>query len=133
MAGLMYDYLSYKAPDYAYTLSIAPNNEISEDGGRKVQINEADSGTPEVVVLGGSTTFDVDLEWENISKADSDTILDIYHDANKGAWGSRTFRWAHPTDTHVYTVRFIGKVPRVTNMMNYRTITAKIRVEGYYS
>ena len=133
MAGTMYDYLVAKTPDYTTTtLSIRPSNQMDEDGGDKVKMNESDSGALESITLSGNRTFSVPVEWE-VNLADSNTIMDMYWDPNKGASGARTFKWAHPIDGHIYTVRFVGKVPRTTTSCSLRVIKATLLVEGYVS
>lgn len=132
MAGTMYDYLTTKTPDYTTTtLEAIPSNQLTEDGGNKVQINESDSGALEAIRLSGSMTFTVDLEWGG-TDAKVNSVMDFYLDPNKGASGARTIKWKHPLDGHVYCARFIGKAPRIT-MNKDSSIKATLRIEGYVS
>lgn len=133
MAGKMYDYLPTKTAEYTTALTLTPQNVLEEEGGRHVQFNESDSGVMEAVLLAGQTTFTVTLEWENMSAAESDTVMDYYLDPAKGAFGARTFLWQHPIDgaSHLYVVRFLGKLKRSIRSTNWRDIkSVQLLVEG---
>lgn len=142
MTGDMHNYLPVKVADYtATTLSLTPHNVMDDEGGRPVQLNETDSGTHEAILLAGSTTFTVTLEWENMTAVEAGLVMDFYLDAGdgvttfgKGAYGSRTIQWTHPTDGHTYVARFLGKLKRSTRSAGLRDIkSVQLLIEGKVS
>lgn len=122
----MYDYLSVVSPDYsATTLSVTPQNILSEMVSWKQNVQETDDGTEQVLSLGGPF-FKVQLQWDVISDADAGTIFDFFSDSSKGKGFAQSFKWEHPTDDHTYVVKFRSKLKRVfsVQMASYRKIDA---------
>lgn len=129
----MHSYLTTVTPDYATTtLSIKPHGDLSEEGGRKVSMQEMDDGKKEAIMLGGATSFRVPIEWLKLSETNSATIMDFWLDTAKGAFGSRTFKWLHPTDGYTYVVRFDSSTPpkRTLRENRYDVKNATLIVEG---
>ena len=130
----MATYLNSLAADYTTTeLSITPQNTMTETAGRNQIVHEADDGSISVVSLSDSVIFTVTLQWDVISDADSNTIIDFWADTAKGDGRARTFYWQHPTDDNTYTVRFMGPLKKVfkTDLVTLREISqVELRVEG---
>lgn len=131
----MYDYLSAASADYTTTtLSVDPQNVLTEEGEKVGVIHKSDAIDEERISFSNDSVFVVTLQWDAISESDAGTIVDFYHDASKGNGMSRTFQWAHPSDGHTYVVRFDGKLPRTIYPAAYQGITnIKLMVLGYVS
>jgi len=125
----IYDYVSTVTPDNNVTLQVTPA-EVSEIGYRNQVVHLGDDETEEVVDLGGgSSIFKVTLSWSAMSASDAGTLLDYYHDSNKGNGMADSFKWEHPTDGHTYVVKFRSDVQRAvrqSTMFRYAEITLKI-------
>jgi hypothetical protein len=122
----MYDYLSTVTPDYsATTLSVSPQNVLTETVSWKQNVQEADDGTEQVLSLGGPF-FNVQLQWDVISDSDAGTVFDFFSDSAKGKGFAQSFKWTHPTDGHTYVVKFRSNLKRVftTSMVDWRKIDA---------
>lgn len=131
---MMYSYLPYATPAANYTLSVTPHNVLTEEGTRKTLIQETDAGAKEGILLSGNTVFRVTLEWNNISEADSATIMDFWLHTSKGSFGVNTFKWAHPTDNHTYIVRFDGPPKRSIRPGGLHDVqSVTLLVEAYFS
>jgi len=113
-AKTMWDYLTVATPDNDVILDVSPNKVIVEDGNKNVAIHTGDDGSEERIALSNTSIFYVTLIWTNRNASDAGTIMDYYHDASKGNGMAESFRWLHgsPADTHIYTVRFAGKLSR---------------------
>jgi len=108
----MYDYLSTIAADYSTALAVYPSAVLVEQGEKNQVVNTGDDGSEERISLDDDTIFTVTLQWNAITAADAGTILDFYLDAAKANGMVRSFKWAHPTDGHVYVVRFAAPIKR---------------------
>ena len=110
----MWDYLSVVTPDNDVILDVSPNKVIVEDGSKNVAIHTGDDGSEERIALSNTSIFYVTLIFSNRNASDAGTVMDYYHDAAKGNGMAESFRWLHgsPADTHIYTVRFAGKLSR---------------------
>lgn len=128
-------YLSNKTADYTTTeFSVSPQNVMTEESVKNQILYEMDDATPYVVSLSDSYFF-VTLEWVYLSTTggDAETILDFWHDSNKGNGYERTFYWQHPKDGNTYTVRFASPLTRVykAQLPSGKAISQlKLRVEG---
>lgn len=131
----MFNYLSIVTPDYSTTmLSIVPKDIIPDEMGRSLGWNITDSGNRESVIKSSSTKFALTLQYANLSVADSNTIMDLYLDTNKGAFGSRTIPWLHPLDQHIYVIRILNRLKRATRIGGFVDIqNLPISVDGYIS
>ena len=108
----MYDYLSNVSADNNQTLSLAPQQVITEIGTKNQVIHLADDGSEERIGLATDSIFYVTLQWNNISESDSGTLVDFYHNASYGNARLESFKWSHPTDGHTYVVRFDSDLTR---------------------
>jgi hypothetical protein len=121
-AAEMYNYLENAVPDYAaVTLTLSPDEVVREVGKKNVEIHEGDDGSEEACVISSDTIFYVYLIFSQLSRADSGTIFDFYHDANKGCGIARSFYWTPPADFdgHTYVVKFRCDLDRFYK--NYQT------------
>ena len=112
----IWDYLSSTAvtPDYNATLSVTPQQVITEAGEKHQVAHIGDDDSEEIISFSDDSIFFVTLKWNNLSEADAGTIFDFYHDSSKANGMARSFKWAHPgeTDSHTYIVRFATPLSR---------------------
>lgn len=109
----MYDYLASASADYTTTtLNIAPSRLLREIGMKNQVVRKFDDGSEERISFATAFIFYVEIEWEGLSESDAGTILDFYFDTAKANGTTRSFKWAHPTDGHTYTVRFDSQLSR---------------------
>jgi len=108
----MYDYLPVTTADYATPLTNPSQVLISERGLKNQFVNLGDDGSEERISLSSDSIFYVSVQWPNKSESDIGQIVDYYHDTTKGNGMARTFQWTHPSDGHVYVVRFNCDVTR---------------------
>jgi len=134
----MYDYLSAVSPDYSYTLDIAPQSIIVEDGRKNVKIKEYDDATETRIIKSNDTIFYVTLQFTYLSESDAGIIFDLYHNTSKGIGTKQSFIWNHYGEPsarrHLYVVRFNGPLSRTirkTELYGYSEI--KLKVLGIYS
>ena len=104
----MYDYLNVVTPDYTTTtFSVSPQRTLPEQGGFNQEIIYADDHVNEVVITHSSDSqWHVTLEFTALTPDDAGTIRDFYFDSSKAYGVARSFKWEHPTDGHVYVVKF---------------------------
>ncbi|MEW5803480.1 MAG: hypothetical protein AB1847_15415 [bacterium] len=104
----MYDFLDDVNPDYAFTLSVDPQEVMVISGEKEVEIHRGRGRSEERVILSDQSRFWAKLQWRVMNEADHSTLFDFYHDPNKGCGTARTFFWAPPPqyDSHIYVVRF---------------------------
>jgi hypothetical protein len=110
----MFDSLSDLVADYTLTtLSVKPQRTLMEAIEKNQIIHLFDDGSERVISLDDDCTFFVTLGWTTgIKKADVYTIFDFFTDVAKANGQARSFYWAHPEDTHTYTVKFRSKLSR---------------------
>lgn len=128
----MYDYLSSATADNNYTLNVSPNKVIVEEGSKKQLVRIGDDGSEERISFSDDSIFYVTLIWTYKNESDAGTIMDFYHDADKGNGIAETFKWLSP-DGHIYTVRFDGPLRRqliATNGIRYDFPSVRLRVVG---
>ena len=128
----MYDYLSAVVADNNETLSVQPSHTITEIGTFNDEIRKGDDGSEERVRLGSSIPeFYVNLYWENGDSSDIGTVFDFYFNAAKGNGNLESFKWSHPNDGYLYTVRFDGALNRTITNPNIHSIpSCRLRVLG---
>jgi hypothetical protein len=125
-----YDFLSVVSPDYDYTLSIAAQGTVTEEGFKNQLIHMADDSAENRITLSTGSIFYVSWNWNQLSEDDSGTIFDLYHDSAKANGIGNTFKWAGH-DGHVYVVRFDMKLQRVGNAVSRWGIPGvKVRLLG---
>lgn len=109
----MYDYLSSLVADYtAEELDISAQHKMRESGDKNQEVHVGDDGSEERVSHSDETEFFVDYAYAGLSEIDAGTIFDLYHSSSKANGIENTFYWHHPTDSHIYTVRFAKAIPR---------------------
>jgi hypothetical protein len=132
-AGEVYDYLSVVTPDYNYTLEINVQGTITEEGYKNQVVHMADDNSEERITLSTGSIFYVSWQWNQLSEADSGTILDLYHDTSKANGIGRSFKW-EGHDGHAYVVRFAGNLSRSGNAVSRWGVPGvKLRILGRVS
>ncbi|MGD9504568.1 MAG: hypothetical protein AB7W37_06635 [Syntrophobacteraceae bacterium] len=109
----MYDYLPDAVPDYSgETLDVSPTGEMTEAGKFNQVVHLSDGGGRKIVTLDSAPIFTVTIQWEGLTADDAGRIFDFYFHPAKAFGMARSFRWAHPSDGHVYVVRFATELSR---------------------
>lgn len=126
----MWDYLSAVSADSTYTLTVAPSG-MAETIQKTGSIREGDDGSEERVCFSNTPIFHQTLSFTALSTQDAGEVYNAYCSSNIGNGPYRSFRWDHanPGDTHLYTVRFDGQLPRnltMPELYNYGSVTLKI-------
>ena len=113
MAGEFKDYLSSATADYSTTsLTVSPRTAMNEVGEFRQDVTEYDDGSTQAITFSTTPKCYIRLRWDNISDADSETIMDFYLDTSKAKGMARSFILAHPTDGNNYVVRFTSPITR---------------------
>ena len=114
MPTSLWDYMSTSGVPANSTalLDVDPQRVMAELGVKNQVVHLGDDNSEEVITLGSTTVFYVSLQWDVLSSTDAGVIWDFWNSSSKANGLARTFRWAHPTDTHTYTVRFDGDIAR---------------------
>lgn len=111
------------------TLNLAPHSVMTEASEKNQEIHYADDGSEQRISHSDSNIFWVTLQWNNITEDEVGTIADFYYDSSKGNGIVRTFKWAHPTDSNTYIVRFDASVSRQIRTAGLYDISSiKLRV-----
>ena len=110
----MYDYVATVSADNNQTLTLDPHRTIVETGSKNQVIHIMDDNSEERIDFGTAdiSIFHVTLQWDALSAADAGTLLLFWHGAAYGNGCAESFKWTHPTDGHVYVVRFDCDLPR---------------------
>jgi len=125
----MYRYLTTKTADYTTTMLEIPSQVTLSQSGNKSQVShDFDDGSLAVVGLSSSSYFDVQLQWNYITEANKDIILDLWHNPLKADGMRRTFYWKHPKTLKYYTVQFTSPlvVDDVPAAMGIQTVSLRI-------
>jgi hypothetical protein len=93
--------------DYAKTLKVTPTTVLPKKMSRNSFLHEFEDGKTIAVNL-SSLKYDAEMQWDYISEADRETILDWYHDSAKANGMARTFYWDDPRSGETYEARFMG-------------------------
>ncbi len=135
MAGSMADYLDIAVPDYlTETLSLSPQDTMTEDASKNQTVREMDDDSVEVISLSDTPVLSVTLKWDILSASEADTLMDFWLSSSKANGRARTFKWAHPTDGHVYVARFNDDISRDIKTAAIMGIASiELRIEGYVS
>jgi len=128
----MYDYISVAVPDYsAITLTLRSQRVLSELPAFNQRVYVADDGSEEVITRHANSIWRVVLQWPALTEAESGTILDLYADITKGKGMARSFKWAHPTDSHTYVVKFRSNIERQIGLgALYGVVNCQFKVMG---
>lgn len=133
-AHSMFEYLPPMTADYAITLDNPLQVIITEKGLKNQFVNLGDDGSEERISLSSSSIFYVDVQWPRKSESSIGDIVDWYHDTSKADGINRTFQWAHPTDGHVYVVRFDCNLDRtITRGLTHGVPNCRFKVLGTIS
>ena len=130
----MFDFLDTAVPDVDITLGagayeIHPDFVFSEQGSINQVVHIGDDGSEERISLSDKVAFFASLKWENITEAESGILFDIYFDAAKADGRVSSFKWSHPTDGHVYVVRFdcdLGRQYRAAGIHGVLNVSLKV-------
>lgn len=113
MVKTMADYLPTATADYAIEeFDLAPQRVMPETGDKRQVIHEYDDGHETGIPLSDADYFDVSLEWAASRLVPSGVIMDLWHDPDKANGRIRSWYLVHPTDGHVYVVKFRGPITR---------------------
>lgn len=127
----MYDYLSTVTPDNDVTLSVSPQKTLVELGTKNQTVHLADDDSEERISFSDDSIFYVTLQWPRKSETDLGTVLDFYYNTAKGNGRLKSFKWQHPTDGHVYVVRFDCNAERQIQIGNiHGFVNVKFKVLG---
>jgi hypothetical protein len=131
-ASQPYHFLSVVTADYDYTLTIAAQGKVTEEGYKNQVVRLADDNSEERVTLSDGSLFYISWDWAQLSEADSGTILDLYHDSAKANGMGRSFKLT-AYDSHDYVVRFDMKLQRSGNSSSRWGISVRMRILGKVS
>jgi hypothetical protein len=106
---LMSEYLSTVSADYAYTLQIAPQNQITILPIKSQSMLFTDDNNPLIINSNDSTKFIVELEWDMLKLSDSETIMELWCDNTKANGIARSFRWYNHSDTKTYVTHYMER------------------------
>ena len=114
MAFEMWDYLSTSlvAANATTELTILPQSLMVEKGKKNIVVHSADDNSEERIALDNSPIFRARLRWDVLTETEGGVLFNMYYSTGAGNGTSRSFRWAHPTDGHKYTVRFDSEMER---------------------
>lgn len=125
----MYDYLTATAASSTELFDVKPQKILTETGQKNQIAHIGDDGSEQRVSFSNTSVFNVTLKWNVISPADAGTIMDYFHSTALGNGISRSFRWAHPTDGHTYTVRFASDLAQFRQevpLYGFKDVTFKV-------
>lgn len=129
-ASEVYDYVSTITPDYNYAIGILPQGEITEESSKSQVIHYGVDQSEERISFGNTSTFFINLSWNQLTESNSGTIMDWYNDPAKANGTQRSFKYAWG-DGHTYCVRFDSKLPRSGNAMSRLGIKGvKLKILG---
>lgn len=108
----MYDYLSAETADYtAEELSLSPQHQVVEEGGKTQVVHKADDGSEERISLNDNTQFYLSYSFAGLSESEAGTLYDMFHNTSKANGIVNSF-YLQAYDGHTYTVRFDSEIPR---------------------
>ena len=128
----MYRYLTDKVADYTTTtLSVNSTVGLPQTGDKEQEIHDMDDGSVVVIGISSSNFFTIPVQWTGITALNHDILIDMWHNELKGAGRRRTFYWAHPFDSHIYTVRFMTPLTSSYDEVGNLSVSpVTLRVEG---
>jgi len=127
----MYDFVNLATPDYNATLTNPSQRVITEKGLKNQVIHLGDDGSEERISFSNQSIFHVGVQWPNKSESDIGQIIDFFYDTDKANGIVRSFKWTHPTDSHVYVVRFASNMTRtIRQKLFYGIPNAEFKVIG---
>jgi len=131
---LMSDHLSTVSADYAYTLSIAPQEDMGVEPVKNQVLKYTDDGNRLPLNLSSTTRYQVTLKWKMVPVADAKIIMDLWSSATKADGIRQSFRWYNHDDTKTYVVSFLTRPKlRLFSVGTHQTIDqVQLLVEGNY-
>jgi hypothetical protein len=130
-AAELYDYLSQTTPDYDFEMGVTPSRVVQESGAGWEKVIAFYGPEEERLSWLDQMEFYFVLQWDNITAADAGTIFDFYCDYTKAHRTNKTFKFEHPTDGHVYVVRFAAGLERTIMMANIMAIQSiRLKITG---
>jgi len=129
MAKEIYDYVSTVTSDVDQTLSISPQNVLTEMVGKNDIIHDMDDGSDEIVELSSTYIFHIMIQYDLLNESDAGTIFDFWCDSNKGRGKVNSFKFNHP-DGHTYVVRFITDMSRAMTPTSYGIKEIRFKIIG---
>ena len=141
----IYDYVSTVTPDYsAVTLqhsnpSVAgfiprPKDVIVEDAIKNQVVHLYDDESEQVVDISDAWVFFVTLIFDRFLGEYAGTLMDLWLDSAKANGIGRSFPWAHPTDGHVYVVKFRSDFKRnLKPVGRFAFPTVRLKIMGAIS
>jgi len=132
----MYDYLTTIAADVDITLTVKPQQVITEFGEKNQIVHTSDDGSETRISIGDDATwFYATLLFPvKAFTADVSTIFDLYHDTAKANGIVSSFKWTHVAEVgtdHTYVVRFDSSMVRTMARTGVHGIPSiKLRVLG---
>ena len=116
-AAEIYDYVSTITPDYNAAIGILPQGDVTEESVKSQVVHYGVDQSEERISFGTTSTFFINLSWNQLTEANSGTIMDWYNDPTKANGTQRSFKYAWG-DGHTYVVRFASNLPRSGNAMS---------------
>jgi hypothetical protein len=114
--------------DYAQTLSVTPTRVLPKRMSKNSISHRFEDGRVRTKNL-SVTKYDAEFQWDYISAADLETILDWYHDSAKANGMARTFYWDDPRSGETYEARFLGPLKTdymVGNLQSVQKIPVRL-------
>lgn len=106
--------------DYAQTLNITPTRILPTRLSKRAAVHRFTDGRIRAYNL-STTVYDAEMQWDHISAADRETILDWYHDSAKANGVARTFYWSDRRGQS-YSMRFMGPLESVFEPASLQSI-----------
>jgi hypothetical protein len=105
---LMSEFLATVVPDYtAVTINIAPHDQMTTNPVKTQKLKYKDDNTPLVLNINNATKFKITLQWDKLSLADAETIMELWTSTSKADGMANSIVWTNPADSKTYTVHFI--------------------------
>lgn len=122
----MYDYLSEVTADYTtIELELSSTARLPETVEKEQYLHKFSDGQRGIVTMSSTSHFQVAVQFDNLLPSDEGLIKDMYIDENKANGLARSFYWHHPSDGHVYTVKFLGPLTSEREFRAYGMISVK--------
>lgn len=125
----VFDYLPVVPPDYVEeTLTIKPANTLDPVSDFLQRQKANDGGVFKTSTIKNTPEIFVTLNFQKISLADKNTLVDLYMNPNKALKTKRSFRWQHPDTDVVYTAIFTSplQTPMFDDSMDNISVTIKV-------
>ena len=135
---LMSEFLSTVTADYAYTLTLAPQEGMTITPVKNQVLKYTDDGSPLILNLSSASKFIVVLTWGRLPLSDAETVMELWCDSTKADGVRRSFRWTNSGDSStpnkIYVVNFLTQ-PELKHFLgrSYQSIDKiQLLVRGNY-